>query len=96
MNGGKTIKRISKVDSNSIALVSPCLLKTSKIRFKIGKMKQMIYIGVFEKEQLIKSNFKIPEQKNGVYVIDNTGCVFNERDSSQHTKTFDLRFKEGE
>ena len=58
MNNGKSIKKIGKEDFNSYALISPSLVKTSKIKFKIGKI-SYTNIGVFDKDLIIKSNLNI-------------------------------------
>ena len=52
-----------------------------------------IYIGVFEKEQLIKVNFRLTQNYKGLYCIDNLGYVYHFEDDSQHTKQSNIRFK---
>lgn len=80
------------------ALVCPSIaLSTSrKLKLRVLKQSEHIYVGVGLKQAMTKSNFKYPGNGYGLYISGSSGWIYNVKDRNQHVKKSDLVFLEGD
>ena len=78
-------------------MVSPAVsVPGRRIRVKVGRSGGCVWLGLAHKQQMVESGYKLPQNDQGVYLIQGNGWVINVLDPGEQNKCSSLRFSPGE